>query len=400
MSINARRTLWALILVGSLGRLVVAFATRGQVFDITSYEMVRDALHAHPLDVYAIVNSANAPHWPYPPGLFPWILASDGLHRLTGLRFDGFVQLAPIAADAVLAWIVQAYLGRRGATERTRLIAAGLVALGPVFAVASGYHGQIDALCILPAVIAFWVWTDGDQRRRALLAGLLVGVGGALKVPALLFVLALIPSVRSRREFITLGAAAAVVPLLVLAPFLAHDVHGTIDGLRGNKGLPGFGGISLLVQPSLSEIWLHTNRGVGLSPASRALFDHGAFFAMSAVLIVGALMARRRTPPGTAAVLLWLTVYAFGINFGITYLIWGLPFFLMTGHLRAVAALQAALVVPMLLLYVDAGRSLPLEVVYVPIMLAVWASLLVWWVREARAALRPSVPLTPHPEPA
>ena len=69
----------------------------------------------------------------------------------------------------------------------------------------------------------------------------------------------------------------------------------------------------------------------------------------------------------------WLAFFAFGINFGLTYLIYGLPFFLMAGRLREVLALQAVLAVLLALLYVPAGRSLPLEWIYTPVSLGLWA---------------------------
>lgn len=132
-------------------------------------------------------------------------------------------------------------------------------------------------------------------------------------------------------------------------------------------------------------MWLGTRPDVALSPASRALFDHGTPFAVGALLVTGAVLLWRRVEPLPASVLMWLTVYAFGINFGITYLIWGMPFFLLAGYLRAVLLIQAALVIPLALLYIRIGRDLPLHWVYTPILLALWIGLVAWFV----VAIRP-----------
>lgn len=387
LSADGRRLLWALVAAGFGVRVVLAFAFRGTGFDIDSYQMVRDALHAQPSSVYSTVNAADAPHWPYPPGFFAWILLAGAAHDLTGLRFDGFVQLAPCVADAALAWVVQAFLGQRGASERTRLTAAALVAVGPSFAVISGYTGGIDSFVILPAVVGVWAWTRLDPPQRALVAGLLVGLGGALKFPALLVVLAILPSARSPREGATFLAAVAFVPLLALAPWLVADPDGTIDALRSNDGLPGFGGISLLVQPELSAIWLQTG-DVELSAVSEWLFDRASAFALASLLAVGAVLLWRRTPPVLAALIVYLTFYAFGINFGMQYLIWGMPFALMAGRVGLVAALQLAVLVPSAIGIGVGSRDLPLEWVYSPIMLLVWAGLLAWWAVELRRVLR------------
>ncbi len=331
------------------------------------------------------MNEPDAPHWPYPPAFFAWFVLSDRAAGLTGLRYDGFVQIAPILADAALAWIVQAFLGSRGAPERVRLAAAALVALGPSFGFVSGYHGQIDAVSILPAVLGLWLWSRSEAPQRALVAGLLIGLGGAVKIGALLTVLALLPSARSWGERARLVAAAGCVPLLLLVPWLAADPDGTAQALGSNDGLPGFGGISLLVQPELSALWLQTKQ-VELTALSETLFDRAAVIAIGALLATGVVLLARRVPPLEAAVVVWLCVYALGVNFSLQYLVWGLPFFLMAGRLRAVAALQAAVLVPTALIYGVGARSEPLHRIYTPIMLAVWAAFVAWYVLELRRA--------------
>lgn len=381
---SGTRLLWTTIALGTLARLVVAFATRGVGFDIDSYEIVRTTIERDPLHLYALVNVPNAPHWPYPPGFLPWLLVSDAAARLTGLRFDGFVQIAPIAADAALAWLVQASLGQRGAAARTRLLAAALVAFGPSFAAISGYHGQIDAVLAVPIVLGFWLWTRPEVPHRAIAAGLLIGLGGSIKVSGLVFVLALLPSARSVREAATLVVSAAAVPLLLFAPFLLADAHGTVAGVGENKGLPGFGGISLLVQPDLSALWLHTKAGISLSSTSQSLFRHSATIAVLAWLATGVFMLWRRPDPLRAALLVWITFYAFGVNFALQYLVWGMPFFLMAGYLREVLVLQALLLVPTLLIYGVGPRDQPLHHVYTPILLLVWAAFVAAYVLLVR----------------
>ena len=54
------------------------------------------------------------------------------------------------------------------------------------------------------------------------------------------------------------------------------------------------------------------------------------------------------------------------------------------GRIRQTAALQAGILVPMLMFYVQRGRSLPLVPIYSSIMLVVWAGLLIWLIAEIR----------------
>src|SRR5205807_5996398 len=142
---------------------------------------VRDALAAHPLHVYSAVNGPHLNHWPYLPGFFPFIMVASKLATLTGLPFHGWVQVPQILADCAIAWFVQDFLGRRGASDRTRIASATLVALGPSFWIISGFHGQIDSLATLPAVIALWLWDRSPPgTRRALEAGVLIGIGAVI----------------------------------------------------------------------------------------------------------------------------------------------------------------------------------------------------------------------------
>lgn len=379
----ARTAFWTALALGVLARLAVAFTTRGSGYDIDSFELVRDALNTHPLQLYELVNFPLAPHWPYPPGFLSWVLFSDWASNVTGMRFDGFIQVAPIAADAAIAWIVQAFLGQRGADDRTRLLAACLVAVGPTFMIISGYHGQIDSVCILPALLALWIWMRSAAPQRAVLAGVLVGLGMAIKPPAGLVLLALLPSARTPREGATLGLTAVAVPLAMLVPFALENFSDTFGNVLGYHGLAGFGGISLLAQPSLANNWLGTGL-VPSTPLSEFLYDNGTKLALTILLLTTAAIWRSRTSPALGAVIIWLTFFVFGVTFSINYLILGMPFFLLMGRLREVAAIQLSVLVPMLLFYARIGQNLPIVAVYSSIMIALWAGLLAWWIAEIR----------------
>jgi hypothetical protein len=75
-----------------------------------------------------------------------------------------------------------------------------------------------------------------------------------------------------------------------------------------------------------------------------------------------------------AASILWLAVWAFGTGFFFQYLVWGLPFLLLDRHLREVAVLQAAVLLPMLLFYLGPWHRELVVVVYATVMLALWVS--------------------------
>ena len=188
-------------------------------------------------------------------------------------------------------------------------------------------------------MLALLVWERGGER-RALWAGLLIGIGGAVKIVPLAMVLPLIVCARSRREAASLAGAAGAVMVVALAPWLAHDLGGTLDSLK-NRGFPGLGGISLILNPGLTDAALR-----GTVPENTGLTEwlnlHGWLVPLAALSLVAVLLWRRRPDPVDGALLVWLTLMALGVNFALQYAVWGLPFLIAAGRLRAALALQLA----------------------------------------------------------
>jgi hypothetical protein len=391
---NPRRVMWLLIAVGSAIRLVLGVTTYGEGADMYSWQVLDQAVREDLLGVYSEVNPIDEfPRYPYPPAFWPGIVASSSLEELTGIAFESLIHLPIIAADAGIALLVWTFLGMRGAGINTRLAGVALVALGPAFGIVSGWHGQFDSVAILPAVAALVVWERPGTARRALVAGALIGLGAAVKAVAGLVLIALLPSARSRSEAVTLAAAAVAVPLVMLAPLAVADPPNSLDGGMGSivtfEGVAGSAGLSLVAQPALAANFVE-GRDVEETALSEALSEYGSLLTLAALLAVGWLMLRRRTPPPQAATVLWLTVYVAGYAVSGRYFVYGLPFFIMAGHLREVAVLQVALTLAAPLLYIGPYDSPIYTGAYVAIMLAVWLALLVALVRLThRIAKRP-----------
>jgi len=382
----------AALLVGGLApRLWLAFSFYGVPNDINAYHLVWSALQTDALHVYSTVNATIGAyglrlfHWPYPPGFFPWIAAAGTLSASTAIPFYAWIKLPAVYADCVIALLIQWYLGLQGVTKRRRLAAFALVMFGPSFWLISGFHGQFDAFAILPALFAFVLWERLSGERRAVAAGSLIGVAGALKLVPLAMALALLPTARSRRE----GAALLLLPPALLAisltPFALADPHGVM-ALRSFQGLPGIGGISLLIQPRFARFWLY-NVPTNLSAATLALIRVGGLWNEAIVLLVGLLLFLRHTPAATAAVLIWLAVYSFGSAFAMQYLVWGLPFFLLANKIEWVAVIEALIVVPLILLYGHVAIPHGLAV-YVAFMGLIWLIFVYWFLRTGWSVLR------------
>jgi hypothetical protein len=354
--------------------VVIASLTRGEPFDMESFRLVRDALNRGPLDVYSYFAHRGVTRWPYPPAFFPWIWASGAIAAHGGPSFAFMIRVPTILADAAIAWIVQDWLGRLGRSAGERLLAAALVSLGPSFVVIAGYHGQFDAVAILPGVLAVSLWPRIGSPWRAVVVGLLIGLGGALKTVPLLLVLAVLPTARSRREFVTLLGAAAVPLLVAFAPYAIAGRLPAAHALS-YRGLPGVGDLSLAAQPNLAQLAL----GIANPHASgltEFLIRHGTLVVVAGLLAVAAIGAYTRAEAPQMATLLWLAVYAFGVNFLFQYLVWGLPFFLMAGYLRSVLWVQLLLILPTVLFYLGPWHAESLAVVYGVVMIVLWLAAL------------------------
>jgi uncharacterized membrane protein len=375
-----RRYAWllaAVLLAGLVGRILFALNTAGVVYDLDSLKIVAGLLHTHPGTVYQVANANHAyPRWPYPPGFFPiiWLCRVIADHVVLGDGFETVIRFPTILADIGIAFVVQEYLRIRGQSRSRRLAAAALVALGPSFAAISGIHGQIDADGILPVVLAVYVW-ERRLPRRALIAGVLIGVGAMVKSVPGVVLLALIPTVDSRREAFELIGAALAVALVAIGPYVIHDGIHWFRNLDYNGGI-GLGSLSLVAQPSLALNWLH----VGSTPISGFSFDllHASrWVAAGTVLCTFAVLVRARPSAPLAAAALYLTVYAFGVTFFMQYMVWGLPFLLMAGYIWQVAALEALLFAPVYVIYHGVTSSTVGEALYIAPMLLAWASLVV-----------------------
>ncbi len=385
-----RLALWSLLALGVAGRVLLDWRTRGNVYDLESLRIVAHALSVAPGHVYSLVNPLPRYRWPYPPGYFPLIALGKALAGATGWQFDRVIRLWPVLADAGIAWVVQDHLRSRELGSGARLSAVALVMLAPSFAAISGVHGQIDAVAILPAAIALSVWERAPVGRRAPVAGALIGLGIAVKTVPGLMLLALLPSARSRREQLVLIGSAAAVVLVAIGPFLVHDGLHWFRNLDYNGGI-GLGSLSLAVQPDLALDWLH----VGSSPfnsVSLVLFRDSRWIAGGSVLVMAAFLYRRRVPAPAAAVLLWATVYAFGVTFFMQYMVWGLPFLLMAGLLWPALILEALLVAPVLVIYHGVVHASSAWLFYVAPMLVVWvacALLVLLWLSGRLPSRRP-----------
>ena len=365
----------AILAAGIIVRFGLALPVPRPGSDVDSFRIVTEMLKHSWLNVY----QESKVLWPYPPGYFAWMLAASKFTNLSHLPFGFWFKVPPILADIGTALVAWWYMWTNGKPRSRQLMAAGLVALGPSFFLISGQHGQIDAVAIFPAIVAAILWQRMDSPRRALICGALIGMGGAVKTVPLVMVIALLPTARSLGEAVKLLAVAAAIPILVTLPFVLSDPQPTISALR-YLGIPGVGGLSLIMQPDLAQAWL-LGRFNGFSPLTSLALDNESYIAGAVVLLVAGLLYRKRMPAIESAVVVWLAIYAFVPNFFFQYLVWGLPFFILANHVGKVLLLELALVLPTVLAEFRLWSDDRVLVPYISIMVLVWVAFVIAFFR-------------------
>lgn len=344
--------LLAVLLAGVAVRALLIALTPGEYWDLNAIRLAGAAFDHSPLHLYAFLNVAPySGHyqglatyaWPYPPAFLP----------ITGLMHWVSVHVGPSvnrqdralvgAGDIALAWLVQWALGRAGRSERERLTAAALIALGPTFVAVSAVHGQLDSLGWLPAVGAFILWARRSRGWHVLACGALIGLGIDIKTVPGLVLLALAPTARSRRELVVLVGAAAAVVAVSLVPFAATSTRG-LSAIVHYSGFPGRGGLTALLQPRLTlhALGLGTPE-VPFDPLTRFLLFHSSPILLAALIAVAVAGHRRRLPPSDVMVALILAVYVFAPAVLPQYWLWVVPFLVLGGRLRAALIYQLAM---------------------------------------------------------
>jgi hypothetical protein len=155
-----------------------------------------------------------------------------------------------------------------------------------------------------------------------------------------------------------------------------------------NSGVPGFGGLSAFVQPSLTRYWgVYEGSPPEISSAISQLVDVQRTVVAAGVIAAAALLWRRRITALHAASYLFLVTFVVNPNFAYQYLIWGLPFFVAAGYLKQTALLQAAILPATLWLYWRPGLAAE-GWAYLVAIQVVWIGLVVVLVMETWKLLR------------
>lgn len=240
-------TLWLLLGVALLLRLVLALVTEGYPYDMSCFVAWGERMVSQgPANFYSEGYFAD-----YPPG-YLWVLGLVGLLRAAfSLSYESpltylLLALVPSLCDCAAAWLVWQVGQRTMPGSRAVWVLTAFTAFNPLLLFDTGVWKQIDGAFALPLLFCFLLL----EERRYLPAALCYGIALAIKPQALLFgpvlaacFLAAIAREENRfRAFLRCfgGAAVALVPPLAagipfygvvdLIPSLVQKYFGTVSG--------------------------------------------------------------------------------------------------------------------------------------------------------------------------
>ena len=234
--------------------------------------------------------------------------ALNGLPQVDAERDDFFLVTAVLLAPFML---LAAYF-MTGAHRRRPWDALPFVAAPAV--VLTGLVNW-DALAIVTVAGGFWAWARG----RPLLAGVMVGLGTAVKLyPLFLLGAFLVVAVRRRRPGLFGVAAAGAVVAWVLANLPVW--------LYGFEGWKGFWGFNTDRGADLGSVWLLAAQwGLSAEPARINLVSWGVFMAVCLGVLVLGLRLRHVPRIAQLAFLVLLGFLLVNKVYSPQYVLWLLP---------------------------------------------------------------------------
>lgn len=261
------------------------------------------------------------------PSFFPtghYLIAAAALlvSEATGTAFAFWIKTPAIAADLGAALLL------------TRIPAAGARAalaymLSPVSLLLSVYHGQLHTVAAVAAFLGLWLAATG----RSLPGALALALAASVRQH---FAVLLLPALRSARQRALALLLFAGILLVMSAPLLGSTHPGRVLGPTWTPGQWGYALVLVQGPRVLTRVGLDVSLLFG--PLSRALVRYGAaLYWLWVVAFALWLWRRPQVDPWRAALFFLLGLYAIAPGFGVQWLVWALPFWVVVNVREALA---------------------------------------------------------------
>ena len=390
---NRRIALLVAAALALLFKTALALYTEGTLDAAASADYLARIEQYGGIGVYRVGGAFNNP-FNNPPFIVHFLKALGWLAGATGLPFLFWLRFPSVLADAFSLYLVWKLLERSPVARTDAPVLLLALALSPISAIISGFHGNTDPLMIFFVLLS--VYLLETRAGGVSVAAVAFGLALSFKVAPLIFAPALwfyLPGMRQRVAYFGL---AALVFLCGSLPYFLSDPVLVAQNVFGYSSIYGHWGWTYLAAAWFPESLHFARPPHGLLGAHAVAASAGKWL-MLALIAAAAYWFNRREdkPPLTlqlglaAAIFLFLTP-----GFGTQYLSWLVPWAIFVG-LRAGVLYY---VVGGLYLSVSYScyiyRAAPpfycVELLTPALALACWASVFIVLLRCARLLLHPS----------
>lgn len=300
------------LLLATLAKLALA-AIAGGTADIRQYLQQAQAFLAG-ADVFDPANTGNNPSF-FLVGHYALVSLVALVANATGIPFGFWVKVPAIVSDLAVCLVL-----RRASPAGD--LAATAYMINPVTLLLSVHHGQIHSVA---TAIAVWAYSRAVGG-HALQSGLLLGFGASVRQHFAVLVVPLVIRLSAQRARLIAGLVGVLV--LVNLPLLASSYAWRFTTPASTPGIWGYS-IPLLHGPRvLALAGFEVAQPVAAS--ADVLASHGAVLVWAWTLAFVAWSWRRlEADPWHAALLFLVGIYTVTPAFGVQWLVWALPFWLV-----------------------------------------------------------------------
>ena len=321
---------WILCGIGLCLRLFLATATRGSA-DAEIWTEHAAGVHAHGLIAqYARDGMLNHP--PFMAIVMSKLYAvADHWH----IEFRAFYRPLFALVDMLDIWLLLRILADRW----WRYLAAGLYAVAPVALVLGAMHGNTDVL-LATISLATCLAVGGG---RPVLAGLCIGIGAWIKVPALFLAPAFGFAFPAWRDRLVCAAVALAVAVSTYLPWFIQNPALLWQRIFGYRGIF----ISTASDPPVwvwgFKPWFARIFGDGMAGWPDAALwwrDHSYWVSLPLLFLYGYLRRRENSAHSLAVTAAgsYAIFYALSETWAFQYFAWSMPFWFVAGLRFGLAA--------------------------------------------------------------
>lgn len=326
----------SVIVIGTLLRLILAFTFYGSIDVDNAYYFTKMVNSGQ--NVYQTTSYNYTPLW------LIFLLFARFLSERGGIPFYFIIKLYAIIADVTISILLFAIARNRvNYSPKYSALIATLYAFSPISLLITSLHGQFDSIP-LAFILASYLAISAKQQILQLSA-LLLSLAISFKIwPILLLPLFALKVQGNLIKKITFAMGTTIVAFLPLLPYLISKPWIVAKKVFFYFGTADFG-LPVFFEFFTKNAIVPFSTIVALLEAKNLLIGRLILFASVAITLI--ISYKKRFPFFKVATLIFLTIYVFSIRISAQYLLWIIPFALLTRdkmiHIYSISAALALL---------------------------------------------------------